>query len=431
MQPSNGFRELRNLFYFYRNYNKSLEFPFLSTDTIKKYQTILLKNIITIAVEKVPFYQPFKSTIDFKNFTLAEIKKLPVISKEIIREDVNQFIRMDVDKSKLKWKSTSGSSGKPFQVAKPYYSDAIESMMGYRAWSMGSHRYTFRSPVIMVRSFSPKEGEPIFRLDKLRNIWFFSPYHINESHLQEIIEVFRRSGAHVLKGYPSSIYILTLLLKKKNIRFPQIRTIVTSSETFLEKYRMEIKDYWNAEIMDWYGQNERTVTIQQCSYGNYHNNDDYGICEIDDENNIIATSLINDIMPLLRYNSRDKAIPNEKIIHCSCGRNTSIPLLGIEGRSDDIIYKDDTTPIATVNFYTLMDQFQKVKQFHLLQNEDFSITMKLSENQTLSESDILAIKNGIKQRTGELAIEIQIVEEITRNTSTDKIKIIESKVKKS
>ncbi|MCB0448299.1 MAG: phenylacetate--CoA ligase family protein [Gelidibacter sp.] len=430
MKVSHVVNKFANIVYTYLKYPGYLKFQSKSASDIKLYQERKLKHIVTIAVNKVPYYKPYKSEIDFDNFSLQELKKLPILDKDTIRKNPLDFIREDKNINNLQWKSTSGSSGKPFKVPKCYFSDGIEVMLGYRAWSFGKHSYGLREPAIVIRSFSPKENEPIHKRDIIRNFWYLSPYHINDAHLPVFLDTFKKSKAKVLKGYPSSVYILTLLLKKHNIKLPQIQTIITSSETMLPKYRDEIESYWQCDVLDWYGQNERTVTVQQCSYGNYHNNDDYGICEIDTDNTIIATSLNNDIMPLLRYHTNDKAIPLlNKNITCECGRAMHIPFKGIEGRQDDILYKEGKEAIPTINFYNLMEKFQNIKQFYILQEEDLSVNMEISENQPLNDKELFELREGIIQRLGNVPLQINVVKEIQRNKQTDKVKIIESKVK--
>lgn len=430
MKTSHALNKVANILYTYLKYPEYLKFQHKSAQDIQKYQEKKLKYILQIAVNKVPFYKPYKLKIDFDNFSLSELQKLPIINKDLIRQNPSDFVREDKNINNLRWKSTSGSSGKPFQVAKSYFSDAIEVMLGYRAWSLGKYTYSLREPAVVIRSFSPKEGEPIHKRDVIRNFWYLSPYHINDDYLPVFIETFKKSKAKILKGYPSSVYILTLLLKKKAIKLPQIQTIITSSETMLPKYREEIENYWKCDVLDWYGQNERTVTVQQCAHGTYHNNDDYGICEVDHENNIIGTSLNNDIMPLLRYHTNDKAIPLDSLQKiCRCGRAMSVPFKGIFGRQDDILYKEGKEPIPTINFYNLMEKFQNVKQFYILQEDDLSVTIKISENKHLSQNELDDLKEGIVQRLGNIPLTLQVVEHIERNKQTDKVKIIESKVK--
>ena len=70
-----------------------------------------------------------------------------------------------------------------------------------------------------------------------------------------------------------------------------------------------------------------------------------------------------------------------------------------------------------------------VKQFYVLQEEDLSVTVNISENQALSKYELSELKEGIVQRLGNIPITLNVVEEILRNKDTDKVKIIESKVK--
>ena len=237
------------------------------------------------------------------------------------------------------------------------------------------------------------------------------------------LSVIEKSKAKIIRGYASSIYIFTLLLKQKNIKIPQIKTIITSSETLLPAYRSVIEEYWGLPVLDWYGQNERTVTVQQCWAGNYHNNDDYGIVELNDKNEIIATSLNNYVMPFIRYNTGDKAIPLDgKVPICPCGRHLSIPFKGIEGRSDDILIKDDKTSIPSINIYTIMHQLDFIKQFQIIQSKNTDVLINVIGE--LDDSKKLLLSNSIRDRLGSVVIKINVVDEIKRDLSTGKIKTI-------
>lgn len=422
-------RNIRNGLFIIQNYPKFLRSQFLSRDEFTNIQTLKLKHIIFEAVSFVPFYKQFAKSINFDSFTMDELNKLPIVNKSLLRENYTSFLNEKYDYNKLQFKSTSGSSGQPFKVPKSYYSDGIEQCMLYRAWSMNpAYKYSFHKPCIVLRSFSPKQGEPPYKVDKILNYWYLSPFDINKQNLATYIQFIKKSKAQLLRGYPSSIYILTLLLKENNIRLPQMKTLFTSSENLLPHYKKVIEDYWQIPLIDWYGQNERTVTVQMCEHGNYHNNDEYGIVELDEKNQIIATSLNNNIMPLIRYATNDIAIPATNKT-CTCKRGLSIPFAGIDGRADDLLIKDDNTIIATVNIYNAMEKFPDVKQFKIIQQANKSIQLFLSENTTLSQEYICAIEMELKQRLGNVLITTEIVNEIERNKNTEKIKSIESLIK--
>ncbi|MFN5704752.1 MAG: hypothetical protein ACK45U_02745 [bacterium] len=417
------FRKIAYWKYFSRaKQNQVNSIPFLTKNEIDKKQKDKLKYILHNAINTVPFYKKSNIKINFDDFSVSELNKFPIINKEIIRNDPKAFLST---KSKGIVSQTSGSTGIPFEYYLPYKSAAIELLTANRAWGMGEHyEYQYKDPIVMMRSYSPKQGEPITLYDSTHNYYYISAFHINDALLNQYIDYILNSKAKILRGYPSSIYIFTLLLKKHNIKINQIKSIITSSETLLPMYREEIEKYWGISVLDWYGQNENTVTVQQCWAGNYHNNDDYGIIEINEQNSIIATSLNNDVMPFIRYNTNDKAIPYEgKIEKCICGRNFSIPFKGIEGRSEDILIKMDGTWIPTANFSTAMKAYTELNQFQVIQAEDRSLQLNLVINPEISKDYIDKIKLEFIQRLGELKIEVNITEQIQRDPKTGKVKV--------
>lgn len=423
-------RNILNGFYILSKYPHFLKSQYFHPEKIKEIQQKKLSNIISNAVLNVPYYRELKLDIDVKNVQFTDLFKFPIVSKQLIKENYNSFISEKFVNQQLIYKTTSGSSGQPFKVPKSYYSDGIEQCMMFRAWSMNpNNKYNFRDPCIVLRSFSPKPTEPPYKVDKILNYWYLSPFDITQANLTSYVGFIKKSRAKLIRAYPSSLYILTLLLKKNKIYLPQIKTLFTSSENLLPTYKKEIEQYWQVPLIDWYGQNERTVTVQMCEFGNYHNNDEYGILELDNNNQIIATSLNNNIMPLIRYATNDIAIPANVKQPCKCGRGLSIPFSAIDGRSDDLLVKSDNSIIATVNIYNAMENFPQVKQFKIIQNIDKSIELYLSENEKLDNSIIQNIENEILQRLGNVPINTVIVDNIERNKKTGKIKSIESKIK--
>lgn len=405
-----------------------MQSQFFEPKKLQSIQTDKLKHIIFQAVHHVPYYKHLKDKVDFRRFSIEEINKFPVVNKEIIRNNLDMFIHEKVNKNRAQWSHTSGSSGKPFHFIVPFYSDSFENIMSARAWSMGaSYQYKPNDPVVSIRSYAPKQGESLLR--RKDNYWYLSAFDINESNLDFYLNTIKKSEAKIIRGYASSVYIFSLLLKEKNIHLDSIKTLVTSSESFLPQYRETIENHWGFKVLDWYGQNERSVTVQQCAFGNYHNNDEYGLIELDENNQILATSLNNDVMPLIRYATGDIAVKSENTGHCECMRGLSVPFKGIDGRSDDILVKSDNTKIPTANIYTAMQVFEKIKQFKITQNIDKTLKIEIVEHSPMSESEKEQIKVALSYRVGDLQMSIHITPEIIRNQKTGKVKAIESLIK--
>jgi phenylacetate-CoA ligase len=407
-------------------FRNTINIPYQDKKKIDKIKLDKLKNILNYAINNIPYYKDI--IIDNDNFTINELYKFPIVNKKIIQNNFKLFLPKS---NKILRKSinshTSGSSGLPFHFHVPKNSYSIENLILFRAWYL-TGVYKLGDPIINLRSYSPKSGEKFWSFDKENSFIYLSAFHINENTINEYVDLINKSDSKILRGYPSSVYIFSIQIEKANLKLTNIQAVITSSETLLPIYKSKIKDILNVPIFDWYGLNERLVTVQQCVNGNYHNNDDYGIIEIGNDNHIIGTSLHNDVMPFIRYDTLDIAINQETPLKCNCGLNFSIPFHGIEGRSDDLLYKFDNTPIPTVNLYTALYEIDEIAQFKLVQleNKSLELFIVLSKNsKNINEEKILQI---FINRLGPLSIDIIIVDSIERNLITGKVKTFESEV---
>ncbi|WP_418626580.1 phenylacetate--CoA ligase family protein [Anaerosinus sp.] len=420
----------KNFEYYRNNAGKFFAMQYLSKKQIEEYQVEQLKKILQSAVDTVPYYRYLKSEINFSNFSKKELHKFPIVTKEIMRENIDMFLS-DRFVSKGKWSNTSGSTGNVFEFMIGENSDVIEAIFKYRGWGMGrTYNYKKKDPVLMLRSYAPNSNGDLTKVDKVNNYWYMSAFDINQKNLSVYLKFIKKSESKILRGYPSSIYIFTLLLEKNNIKLKQIETIVTSSETLLPLWRDKIEKYWGIPVLDRYGQNERSVVLHQCWAGNYHNDDEYGIVEIGNNNEIIATSLFNFSMPFIRYNTGDLAIPlDQSVDKCPCGRNLYIPLKGIRGRADDILVKGDGTRVPTINIYTIMHEISKLEQFKIVQkvNMDLEIFAVCVDRDRLVENQII---EALRQRVGNLKMKVIFTDNIERDKKTGKVKVIESFVDK-
>ncbi|HNM35352.1 MAG TPA: hypothetical protein PKI98_10725, partial [Chitinophagaceae bacterium] len=129
-------RNIANGLYIINQYPKYLQSQYFSAEKIKLIQLKKLEAIVRVAINTVPYYKALNVKINFNNFSQQELLKFPIITKAIIRDNYNSFISEKYFNKKLQYKSTSGSSGQPFKVPKPFYSDGIEQCMMFRAWSM-------------------------------------------------------------------------------------------------------------------------------------------------------------------------------------------------------------------------------------------------------------------------------------------------------
>lgn len=415
-----------SLFYL-RNFRFYEQVQYLDQNTIKTIQLKKFQYIIRTALQYIPYYREYRNCIDIEDIRLDDLKKLPIVDKKIIQDNPDLFIN-ETQKSYEMWQ-TSGSTGKRFTFRVPRNARLIDKLIFLRTMSNQSVKIRASSPIVLLSSYAPEQGAPLFKnYGPFKNIWMLSPFHINESTLDQYVNLIYKTNTQLLSGYPSSLYLFTSLLQKKNIKLPNVKILKTASEMLLPQHREYIEKWWKIPVLDWYGQAEMTALVVQCPYGQYHNQDDYGICEIEEDNQLIVTSLNNDAMPFIRYRSGDVVEPIDmKLNHiCRCGRQFSVPFKRIIGRSGDLLVKKDGTKVPSVNFYSFLSKTAGLKEFKITQQSDYSIDIDLVVDDSFNASR--QVLQNMQQRLGDLPIRLALVKNIQRDPNTMKQKTVESHV---
>ena len=299
---------------------------------------------------------------------LDEFKaKVPILDKGRVKENPNSFLKRQPSKLDLEF-HTSGSTGKPMKAYISWRHWIVEQAVIYRHWKW--HGYRFRDTCAMLRSYAPKEGEPLIKYSWSLNTFYYSPFHLDDQHMEEYYHHMLSKNVKYLRGYPSSIKIFAEFCQKKGYTIPGLKFILTASEVLSKEDRSFIENVFGVQIGNHYGLAEQIVMFGNCSESSIlHNYNEYGYCELipTDEQNIyriIGTNLHNDLMPLLRYDTGDLAYVRPGI-KCPCGRE-GVQVEAIIGRNDVFIKDSDGSALPTVNFYTMMQYYTTVKEWQFI-----------------------------------------------------------------
>lgn len=391
-------------------------------DRIERYQYDHLRELLIHCHKNVPYYKSIFADCGFdphKHFSsLSDLSKLPLLTKKIAR-DIRPHLMPDNLKSNYITDKTSGSTGEPFVMKISDSQIAFEKATVWRHWNWAG--YGFRTPMAIIRTYVPKSGKPLIKHDKIRNFRYYSAYHLNESNVRDYLIDIYKFGARIIRGYPSSIYILAKYKLDQQFELPSVKSILTASETLTDTQRATIEKAFNARIFNWYGLAEQVVTANECeSHQGMHLNQEYGYWELekrdylpDNQRMIVGTNFRNYAMPLLRYETGDIAVLSENE-QCSCGR--TLPLIKtIAGRKDDIITTPDGTRIPSVNFYSMFREFNAIQRFQIIQWNLNDVEIRV-RTQNLTEMDKEHILNELKTRLGSrIRIKLTINAEFERN----------------
>lgn len=408
--PAKALRGLRHYLFFARS------FQWKSPDEIAHYQLQRLQHVVRVAAERVPFYRQRFRQLGFQPGdlkSLDDLRRLPVLTKRDLKEHFDELY----DRSRARdavLSQTSGTTGQPTQFLLSRQQTAMELAYIWRFWLWAGYRPYAR--IAAFRHYLPKQGEPISKYERSSNTLFFSVHDLYESRLAEYVEAFNRFGPSLVRGYPSSIYIFANFALEHSLRLHRPRTIITSSETLLPQHRATIEKALGAPVFDWYGTNERILTACQCPLrGPYHINAEAGIAEfvdLDDPEasgeakSLVLTGLVNTIMPLIRFDTGDLAIPGAG--RCPCGRG--LPTIQrFIGRTDDILHTHEGKHISPVRFYTLMEKYPQVDQFQVVQLRPDYIEVRIVPNGNFGREVHKELAVQLARVVGNVTLEIKRV----------------------
>lgn len=377
---------------------------FWKKEKINEYQFIKLRELLIESYENVPYYKElfyninFDPNVDF--LSLDDMKKIPILTKNEAKKNKHKLINPKFTNYSFPMR-TSGSTGEPFEVAVYTRAWEVEQAVIWRHWKWGG--YNFRDEMAIIRSYSPKKGEPLIKSDSIRKFTYYSPFHLNEENLDLYINTIIKRKTKIIRGYPSSILTLAQYVKKHEITIPTLKLILTASEVLSDVDREFIESSLKTKISNHYGLAEVCVMMGDCEkHELMHNYDEYGYLELLNTDNeklkkIIGTNLHNKAMPLIRYETGDLAeIANT---HCSCARNL-IGIKNIIGRSDTNILTPEGFKIPTVNFYTLFESYQRINRWQIIQHKINFLEVIISTEE-LTQNEIGNIKKDLRQRIPE------------------------------
>ena len=331
---------------------------------IKQYQYLKLKRLL-ISAQEVPYYRKSFADINFdplRDFSsLEDLSKIPILTKDLAKKNKHLLANPKYSKRSITLR-TSGSTGQPFEVNVFHKAWIVEQAVVWRHWIWSG--YKFRDKMAIVRSYVPKNENELVKKDRLRNWIYFSPFHLNDDHMSMYLNRMIQEKVKIIRGYPSSVYLLANFVLRTQHKIPNLKFILTASEELNEHDRVIIEKAFKVKVTNHYGLAEVCVMMGDCSVHNgLHNYDDYGYLELhetnsENERKIIGTNLHNLAFPLIRYDTGDVAVLRDKDYN-KCPHNFNT-IANVRGRADQYILTNEGYKVPTVNFYTLFESFQEI-----------------------------------------------------------------------
>lgn len=423
----------RDYFRKYGDYNSLLEKKHednyvvngFNDEIILKKFNYLLKN----AYEKTRFYNNEKYNCNIMNLT--DLKKLPTLTKDDLRSDLDSFFVKNTKKSNLFQGQTSGSTGTPLQ----YFVDKI-SLRQSKAYqeaflkTLGHNKSSRVARISGVKIVPFSTLKPPFwvYIDLYRQLQC-SAFHINEDTVSSYVDALNNYKIEFGTGYPSAWLFLAEIARKKNINIRKLRAIVTDSEGMNKEEQNYIEDSFGCKVYQTYGLSEICCFSIMCSKGHYHLFPENVIVEILDDNNkplgegeegnIVVTDLNSIHFPYIRYVTGD--IGSLGIGECACGWKSKY-LSSVTGKVDDYIISPDGRKISRLGH--IMKSAKGVLKSQLIQTDLNTIIIKLIPDDDFDLSSIKLVEENAKNYIGNIKLRFELVNELEKNPRRGKVPYI-------
>lgn len=396
-------------------------------DRTKEFQFNELKRVLIDAQKYVPYYGKLFSEYEFNPniSSFDDIRKLPYLTKDIINDNFEEMVSTNFNGKKYLFK-TSGSTGKRLQF---YGEDSMyKKEAAYISHSFKSHGSDlYNDWSIWIRRHSPKDNNDLMVKDyELKRI-YLSAFHLNNQTIYDYVKIINNSKIKTIVTYPSTAYWLSCLLEKNNLILDRITSLHGASEKCLPIWSDKIKSVFGFDFKMHYGQVEKVSFAYQSSVSNYyHESLTYSFTEYDENNTIVGTSFMNNVMPFIRYKTNDVV---ELIESPSYDYSSPLIIKEIDGRVDDMIMSETNSKIPSVNFYTVMSKIKEVRMFQFRQKTDKSTTLSIVVENGFNDEILNELKKQIQQRVGNIPLFVEVVNEIHRDPITGKIRCVITDIK--
>lgn len=404
----------------YRDFERELtETEDLSVEEMKAYQDRKFREIGRRAIAEVPFYRDWATANGVKENDIVGIESLklfPVLEKSDIRKNPDQFISDKYKKNNLIALSTSGSTGEPLKI----YCDSVARTKHYafftrlRRWyGVGRRdgRVTLFGRVVVP---SKRTRPPFWTYDWPQNNLIMSTYHLSDENLKFYIEKIDKFKPKEIIGHPSSIYRISKYIIDNDLSCHAPNVVVTTAETLLPYQAEAIKTAFSCPLVDQYGCTEMAFFAATCKNGVKHFHPEHAIVEIcrpdgsvintGGTGEVVATSLINHSMPLIRYKVGDSLALAEQGESC----HPAFPVIAyLEGRTDDVIYTKDGRSVGRLSPIFRSDK--NIESAQVVQDENGDISVFVVPLKSYSSSNRKMILDETVNRVG-ASINVKIIE---------------------
>jgi len=419
----------RRTFAFLKELEEAQRWP---RERLEELRLRRLQHVVAAAYEHTPYW---RSVMDEAGFTpddlrsLSDLQRFPLLEKETIRARREEMVWRD-EGPRLTLVRTSGSTNEALQF---YTNSNREAEIN--AARIRGHRWIGVDKGDKEVWFwgSPVELDAQTRLKHLRDWLVNEPltngFELTPDRVAGYVDAWKRWRPTCIFGYPNSFVLMIQMAAKQGIDLRAIRdrglkAISTTSEMLGDVNRRIISDAFGVPVYDSYGAREAGLIGHECDRFTMHTNDEHLILETidpatleptDGEGELVATSLISRVMPVIRYRTGD--IVTLSSAPCECGRTLGrVDISG--GRIADFVVTRDGKWVVGYSFIYICRSVPGITKFQVRQEQVGRIRVLLATDESFPADGVERVTEKVRARLGsDDAVEVELVDDIEPSPS--------------
>lgn len=356
------------------------------------------------------------------------LENWPVLAKDELRQAPHAFVADDCNRDEMFYEHTSGTTGKPLHIwlaretVQAWF--AIYEARARRWYGVSRHD---RWAILGGQLVAPvtQKRPPFWVWNATMHQLYLSAYHLAPENIAAYLQAMAEHEVTFLLGYPSGLYRLAQAAHELGLKAPQLRVAVGNAEPLLDHQRATIGEVFGCPVRDTYGMAEIAAAASECDHGHLHIWPEVGIIEIladtagapetaRQAGRLVATGILNADMPLIRYDTGDRAALAGPDTLCACGR--SLPLLqSLEGRKDDVVITPDGRHIGRLDPIFKADL--PIREAQIIQETPDRLRVLYVPTADYSAQDGEALVRRIHDRVGDMDVVLEPVAEVPRTAN--------------
>lgn len=397
---------------------------------LEELQWQRLERMLTYAGKHSPFYRELFTAGNLNpdgHWNWEAFRRIPVTTKQAIRNRTDQFISDEYHKQNLVTAKTGGSTGFSLNL---FFDESCQERRNaaqmwadrWAGWQLGEKKASIWGNPPVAKGLKQR-----LRLILLDRTIYLDTMNLNDQSMGEFVSKWRRERPKAVFGHAHSIYLFARYVLEKGHQDLRPKGIVATSMMLLEHERQVIEEAFGCKVTNRYGCEEVGLIACECEQHNgMHLNLPHLVVEFLDANDqpvkpgepgkIVVTDLNNFSMPLIRYRVEDVGV--HTIRQCACGRQLPI-LERLEGRVADFLKLPEGGQVAGISLVErTLTKVPGIEQMQLVQNSLQEIIINRVKGQDYSDKTDAMLIDAMREVFNEsVAINIQDVSNIPQEPS--------------